>query len=149
MTSCMKKTRRSSFSPNIFGPRCHQHVRPSLRIFPVRCQRQTKTASASCPETLHSILRCHGPPCLLQPQTTISWSTASSDENDVTSTTSTTSDVRWTSLRGDLQLLVESNCFKCVSSRTDLYDDVVDVTSLSALDVVEINQIVSSARKKV
>ncbi len=29
-----------------------------------------------------------------------------------------------------------------LSSRTDLYDDVVDVTSFSALDVVEIKDIV-------
>jgi hypothetical protein len=39
----------------------------------------------------------------------------------------------------DLNLLLRTSAAKSSSSRTDLHDDVVDVTSLSALDVVEHN----------
>ncbi len=40
-----------------------------------------------------------------------------------------------------LDVVEIKDIFLAGSSRTDLYDDVVDVTSFSALDVVKINEI--------
>ncbi len=42
--------------------------------------------------------------------------------------------------------MARMSCLQYPSSRTDLHDDVVDVTSFSALDVIEIKELITVPR---